>query len=413
MKSPYVLASLILLSRLAFAPSPASASDLLVSSQNTHNVLRYNGTTGAFIGEFVVAGSGGLDGPDGMAFGPDGNLYVLDFEPDKIFRFDGSTGAFIDEFVSSGTSGDDLILGPDQNFYAADFDNAIVRKVTPSGVSSAFATAGENLDFLVFGPDGNLYVSDSAKDSVFRFDGTTGALIDTFVTAGAGGLSAPGGLDFGPDGNLYVDTLENNQVLKFDGNTGAFLSIFVPAGSGGLDGPFDLFFRSDGRLYVVSANTNQILRYDGTTGDFIDAFVTAGSGGLDVPLCMTLLPAGSLEFSTAAVSAGEADGTVTITVNRTGGVNGAVTVGFATSDGTAVAGADYTANSGTLTFAEGETSKTFTVAITEDTDDESDETVNLMLSNPTDDATLGAIATAVLTVTDDDDPAGGGCSLIR
>jgi len=60
-----------------------------------------------------------------------------------------------------------------------------------------------------------------------------------------------------------------------------------------------------------------------------------------------------------------------------------VTVNYATSNDTAVAGSDYTTAAGTLTFAKGETSKTFTVAITNDTLSEPNERLNLTLSDPT------------------------------
>src|SRR4029077_9902940 len=87
---------------------------------------------------------------------------------------------------------------------------------------------------------------------------------------------------------------------------------------------------------------------------------------------------------------------------RTGGTSGAVSVHYATSDGTATAGSDYTAASGTLTFADGEASKTFTVTILDDTAVEGNETVNLTLSGPTGGATLGTLASATLTIVDND-----------
>ena len=58
-----------------------------------------------------------------------------------------------------------------------------------------------------------------------------------------------------------------------------------------------------------------------------------------------------------------------------------VTVAYATADGTALAGADYTAASGTLTFAAGETAKTVSVAVLDDAHDEGEETLTLRLSN--------------------------------
>ena len=60
--------------------------------------------------------------------------------------------------------------------------------------------------------------------------------------------------------------------------------------------------------------------------------------------------------------------------------SGTVTVGYATADGTAEAGSDYTATSGTLTFASGETGKT--VPVLDDAHDEGSETLTLRLSNP-------------------------------
>jgi hypothetical protein len=78
-------------------------------------------------------------------------------------------------------------------------------------------------------------------------------------------------------------------------------------------------------------------------------------------------------------------------------------VAYATADGTAAAVSDYTATSGTLTFAPGVTSRTFTVAVAADTLDEADETVALSLSAPAN-ATLGTPAAATLTITDDDVP---------
>jgi hypothetical protein len=109
---------------------------------------------------------------------------------------------------------------------------------------------------------------------------------------------------------------------------------------------------------------------------------------------------GALQFSNAAYSVSESGGTATITVTRTGGTSGSVTVNFATSNGTATAGSDYTATSGTLTFADGETTKTFTVPITNDNLVERNETINLTLSSPTGGATLGGQSTAVLTIQD-------------
>ena len=80
-----------------------------------------------------------------------------------------------------------------------------------------------------------------------------------------------------------------------------------------------------------------------------------------------------------------------------------VTVQYATSGGTATSGTDFTAASNTLTFAANETDKTVSVATTDDSDDEQNETFTLTLSSPTN-ATLGdATATGTINDNDEDD----------
>ncbi len=112
---------------------------------------------------------------------------------------------------------------------------------------------------------------------------------------------------------------------------------------------------------------------------------------------------GAVEFDAATFSVLESAGTASIRVKRTGGVASGVTVDYATVDGTATAGLDYTATSGRLTFAAGEVLKTFTIPIINDTLGEGPETVTLRLSTPGGGGTLGPQVSAVLTI-DDDEP---------
>lgn len=129
------------------------------------------------------------------------------------------------------------------------------------------------------------------------------------------------------------------------------------------------------------------------------ALIACRNGGYDAPPVTNY---GALSFSSAAFSVTEGTASTTITVNRTGGSTGAVTVNYATGGGTATAAADYTAASGILSWAAGDaTSKTFTVTITDDSAVEPAETVNLALSSATGGATLGTSA-AALTIADND-----------
>ena len=93
-------------------------------------------------------------------------------------------------------------------------------------------------------------------------------------------------------------------------------------------------------------------------------------------------------FSIADQSFDETVGSASITVLKSGATQLAHAVSYATSNGTASAGSDYTATSGTLSFAAGESTKTFSVAITNDSILESSETFRVMLSGPSGGATL-------------------------
>jgi hypothetical protein len=93
-------------------------------------------------------------------------------------------------------------------------------------------------------------------------------------------------------------------------------------------------------------------------------------------------------------------GLMTVTVVRTGGSAGTLTVDFATADGSAIAGQDYTATSGTLTFSGGEISKTFQVPITEDAPTETNETFTISLRNTPNLDSLGLPNTLEVIVLD-------------
>lgn len=114
-------------------------------------------------------------------------------------------------------------------------------------------------------------------------------------------------------------------------------------------------------------------------------------------------PSSTFEFSRDDFSVNENIGAVNVMVNRTGSTTGSASVKYATSPGTALAGSDYTTINGTLTFAAGETSKNFTVQITNDRLTEPNERFNVALTEAVG-ATLAARDKATVTIADDDVP---------
>lgn len=215
---------------------------LYVASEGTDSVKRYDATTGAYVDDFVAAGSGGLDGPTSLAWDANGDLYVASFNTDAVLKFDGRTGDSMGTFVAAGDSG---LNGPDNG--------------------------------TTFGPDGVLYVPSYYSNRVLKFDGQTGDSLGVFAVIGH-----PRVLVF-DSGYVYITSETSNSVKKYRLRTGAYLGDFVAPRSGGLGTPVGLSFGHDGNLYVTSVPGDNVLRFDGRSGDFIDEFVATGSGGMDAP----------------------------------------------------------------------------------------------------------------------------------
>jgi N-acetylneuraminic acid mutarotase len=132
---------------------------------------------------------------------------------------------------------------------------------------------------------------------------------------------------------------------------------------------------SDGRIYTFGGDTSSA--------------VVATVEALTVPV--------EVGFTAGAFAVAEGATSATISVLRTGNVTGIVTVDYSAVPGTARAGIDYSPVSGTLTFADGQAAQSFTVPLRDDGGtSEADETVTLLLSNPTGGAALANPPSAVL-----------------
>ena len=113
---------------------------------------------------------------------------------------------------------------------------------------------------------------------------------------------------------------------------------------------------------------------------------------------------GELSFTMSSYSVDEDAGVATVDVQRTNGTSGVVEVRCdTTAGGTATDGVDYDATMDVLEWPDGDgANKTCEIPITDDTDGEPDETINLELTNPDGGATVGSPGDAILTIVDDD-----------
>lgn len=212
-------------------------------------IVRIDVDSGA-AGEFVPAGSGGLDGPAGLTFGPDGHLYVASQVTASIIRYDGATGAPVDTFVSAGAGG----------------------LISPYG--------------LAFGLGGNLFVT-SSNNAILEFDGSSGAFVGEFVSPGGGGLSGPRGLDFKLDGDLVVASFNNDRLIVYDGATGADVDVINDVA---VTGAWGVRIGPNGNIFAVrSTGTIRVIEYDQVSGRYVRSFVR-GDEGLSSPSGLDFRP---------------------------------------------------------------------------------------------------------------------------
>ncbi len=195
---------------------------------------------------------------------------------------------------------------------------------------------------------------------------------------------------FYKEGEVYVVYLKNGGTTNLD--------------LGAAEGSFQVRWydpRNGGSLQTGSvsevAGGDEVALGNAPSNTGKDWVILVTSHNPDLP--------GTLAFSTSDFSAAENAGSATITVTRTGGTGGEVSVDYATSDGTAEAGHDYTATSGTLVLGDGKSSATFEVDISDDQEENGSRTVNLTVSNPGGGAELGTPTEAVLTIVDNESAA--------
>ena len=167
---------------------------------------------------------------------------------------------------------------------------------------------------------------------------------------------------------------------------------------------------TDSNISGATSRTYTLTAADEGNKVKVKASFTDNAGYAEGPLTSNAYPATGtiapepdpeLSFANSNITVGENAGTATLTVELDRASTGTVTVGYATSDQTAQAGVDYTATSGTLTFAASETSKTITVPILNDTAYDPTERFRVTLSNASG-ATLPTSPWAQVIITNDD-----------
>jgi hypothetical protein len=372
------------------------------------------GATGAFVTYCRFIGGAGIDVGQAIALDATGTAWVagtttssdlpvqLALQPLRAGRTDGFVARLSPDALP--VDGDLLTL----TYFGGSGDDFLLAVATDAAGNAYVTGSTESFDFPTLAAlQPNLGGFSDAF--VARFNaGGLGVSFSTFLGGvdddlGTGIAVHPG------DGSIWVAGATESIDFPLTslpiqaalgGRRDAFVIRLNPTASGlvsatflggtGDDAAEGLAVDADGVAYVTGStnSTNFPTTQLRTPAGVFDAFVAQ------------IAEAGFIQFAQPTYQVAEDGGSVLITVRRSGDTTGTGTVQFATSNGTATAGADYTAATGTLTFAPGQNLASFTVAVLADAVCDGDETVNLTLTNPGGGAVLGTRTTAVLTILD-------------
>jgi DNA-binding beta-propeller fold protein YncE len=274
--------------------------DLYVSGFFASNVRRIGGPLSAGAGTMSLFAQP-VARPWGLAFGPDGALYVANpMGSPAIVKINGpfsDSPGTAETFVSDGAFYD-LAFGADGNLYAAGAGSVlrydIVTRQLIDTFTHGYTLAG--IRGIAFGPDGDLYVSNfdscvngpsgctGSRGEIVRFDGSTGAYAGIDIPNGRGGLREPWKIAFNASGDLLVANfgVGESAILRFPPRSGSLRTNATFIKRDGME-PLYLAIGPDRNIYVsnsdASGSAGSVLRFDGRTGAFIDVFVPSVDGG--------------------------------------------------------------------------------------------------------------------------------------
>ena len=282
--------------------------------------------------------------------------------------------------------------------------------------------------------------NNTSFETQFQFQlsgGTDGADGFTFMlqnnSQGTNALGAIGGglgykhitqslaIEFDTFDNRTIDDLNNNHIsilrdgdihnpltsiaAPFDLNNGSILNAWID-----YDGVSDLLevFLTDTTVKPETASLSLNIDLASVVGSQAFLGFSAATGGrsnnhdiLNWEFATIPDNPGVIGLETSNYNVNEQDGTVDVTILRTNGSDGVVSIDYDTVNGSAEEN-DYTAASGTLTFADGETSKTVTIPILDDHLVEGNENFSFTIDNLVGDAILLAPRTAIINIVDDE-----------
>ncbi len=204
--------------------------------------------------ERIVAGSG-FHTANGIAFGPDGRLYVASVSGESIFALDIASGAITVEVGPFAGECDDLLFAPDGDLISTAFIEGAVRRHKSDGSAVDLATELPGINSIALTRDGKRLFAGQVfmGEGLWEID-LAGTAPPRLVTGDTGGLNA---FHFGPDGMIYAPSWSRGQVVRVDPESGATTVL-----ADGFHKPGAVRFDAADQLYVLDDESGELWALD-------------------------------------------------------------------------------------------------------------------------------------------------------
>lgn len=209
--------------------------------------------------------------PSGCAFGPDGNLYVVTSDPANASApFAGQILVYGPDGIQIGpaivppnlSNARGIAFGPDGHIFVCSSGNGVVMELDADGTHLQNIGLGAGMvepTGVVVGPNGNLFISDPSSNTIYEFAPVQSTNPVRTLTVG-GNLNEPYGMTVGPRGHLFVVNRGTNTVLEIDENGALVQTIGLTST---LQAPEYIAIGFDGHLYVSSRSSGRVVVFDG------------------------------------------------------------------------------------------------------------------------------------------------------
>lgn len=200
--------------------------------------------------------------PNGIYVGPEGRLWIASVVGREIMVLDPESGEILDRFgPDRGVEGpDDLAFGPDGALYWTSLLTGVVGRRSPQGETSHQMVA-PGVNPVTVSDEGRVFVALCfLGDALYELD-PLGTKPPRTVAENVGDGCASNGMDFGPDGRLYGPRWFQGTVVRYEIDSGESMTV-----AEGFAVPAALKFDSRGRMHVLDTGRGEVVRLNLETG---------------------------------------------------------------------------------------------------------------------------------------------------